>query len=465
MQIENIILQQLLINDDYARDVLPFLKEEYFEEESHSYYIIIKEFIEEYNTRPTKEVITIQIDKLKLNSDDINLMHKFNDDCFDQAKIDIEYKWLINETENFCKESALNIALWKSVEITKGEENNLTKEAIPEILSDALAVSFDTRIGHNYTEEAESRYKFYTDKENKIPFHIDKFNKITNGGVGTKTLNIVLGGTNVGKTLILCDFAGNYAMQGNDVLYITGEMSEENISKRIDANLLNVNMNDLENLSKELYMKKIDNLKNKMKGRIVVKEYPTSSAHVGHFRHLLKELRLKQKFIPKVIVVDYINIFLSSKLKMGNNINTNTYVKTVAEEFRGLAVERDIILWTATQTNRKGFTSSDIGLEDTAESFGLPQTADFMFAAMTNETLMEMGQYVIKQLKNRYDQNNIDRKFLVGVDYPKMRIYDINDDLSDQLSNIKKSEDNQKQTNVASFNKKQENNKYGNLST
>ena len=423
-RIERTTLKNLLYNEDYTRKVLPFLKPEYFEDRSERIvFSEIQKFIDQYNKRPTKETLQIDIGKRKdLNEEEykriVELISTLN-------KEEIDLDWLVNTTEKFCKDRAVHNAVMDGIHILDGKDKKHTPEAIPEILRDALSVSFDRNVGHDYLSDIERRFDFYHKKENRIPFDLDYFNKVTKGGLPTKTLNVALAGTGVGKTLFMCHQAASALAQNKNVLYITMEMAEERIAERIDANLLNISMEDLHMLNRKLFNDKITSLQSKTTGTLIIKEYPTASAGVNHYRALVNELALKRTFKPDLIFVDYINICASSRFKPGSNVNSYTYVKAIAEEMRGLAVELDVPIVTATQTTRSGFVSSDIGLEDTSESFGLPATADFMFALISSEELERAGQMLVKQLKNRYNDPTVNRKFIIGVDRARMRLFDI----------------------------------------
>ena len=423
-RIEKTTLKNLLYNEDYTRKVLPFLKPEYFEDRSERIvFSEIQKFIDQYNKRPTKETLQIDIGKRKdLNEDEykriVELISTLN-------KEEIDLDWLVNTTEKFCKDRAVHNAVMDGIHILDGKDKKHTPEAIPEILRDALSVSFDRNVGHDYLSDIERRFDFYHKKENRIPFDLDYFNKVTKGGLPTKTLNVALAGTGVGKTLFMCHQAASALAQNKNVLYITMEMAEERIAERIDANLLNISMEDLHMLNRKLFNDKITSLQSKTTGTLIIKEYPTASAGVNHYRALVNELALKRTFKPDLIFVDYINICASSRFKPGSNVNSYTYVKAIAEEMRGLAVELDVPIVTATQTTRSGFVSTDIGLEDTSESFGLPATADFMFALISSEELERAGQMLVKQLKNRYNDPTVNRKFIIGVDRARMRLFDI----------------------------------------
>jgi|TARA_R110000782_G_C14818401_1_gene413558 replicative DNA helicase len=423
--IENQILGSLLTRDAYARKVVPFISEEYFQSVADKIvFLKIRHYLTEYNSIPTKEALAIELSNdAKLSeteySDSIDLVDKLSGDP------DTNEEWLIDQTEKFCQEKAVYNAIMESIHIIDGEDEDKTKQAIPEILSNALSVSFDNSVGHDFMDDADARYDFYHHKEERIPFDLDYFNRITKGGIPKKSLSIILAGTGVGKSLAMCHFAAANMMQGKNVLYITMEMAEERIAERIDANLLNVPVDELINLPKAMYTKKINKLREDTPGRLIIKEYPTASAHVGHFRHLVNELSIKRKFIPDVIYIDYLNICSSSRFKAGSNVNSYTVIKAIAEELRGLAVEKNVPVISATQTTRSGFTNSDIGLEDTSESFGLPATADFMFALISTDELQELNQLMVKQLKNRYSDPSSNKRFVIGVDRPKMRLYDV----------------------------------------
>jgi replicative DNA helicase len=430
--IEKAIFANLIFNEQYARKALPFLKTEYFQSRTdQALFKIIDKYVQEYNNFPTKTALAVEIsDYPDLNDNEEQGLQQFVDQLVEDASTDQD--WLLDQTEKFCQDKAVYNAIMKSIQIFDGK-GNTDKGAIPTLLSEALAVSFDTHIGHDFIEDADSRYEFYHKKEHRIPFDLDYFNRITKGGLPKKTLNIALAGTGVGKSLFMCHCAAANLTKGLNVLYITMEMAEERIAERIDANLLNVTLEELAILPKDVYQKKIDRLKENTKGKLIVKEYPTSSAGSGHFRHLLNELILKRNFTPSIIYIDYLNICTSSRLKQGANVNSYTYIKSIAEELRGLAVEFNVPIVSATQTTRSGYSSSDVGLEDTSESFGLPATADFMFALMSNEELQEMNQMVVKQLKNRYNDPSYMRKFIIGVDRAKMKLYDVEQHAHEEL--------------------------------
>ena len=423
--VEQVILRNVLTNESYMRKVLPFIKPEYFQGVYNQLFKEAGKFVAKYNKLPNLDAFKIEID----NSD------KFNDDQY-QAAMEIlpnifapetsDEKWLEDTTEKWCQDRAIHNAIMESISIIDGKHKSLTKNALPDLLSKALAVSFDTNIGHDYIENVNERYEFYHEDEERIPFDIEFFNDITKGGLPNKTLNIALAGTGVGKSLFMCHCAGNVLVQGKNVLYITMEMAEERIAERIDANLLNIPLDQLQNITQDSLVKKVNNLAAKTNGKLIIKEYPTGSAHTGHFRALLNELKLKKNFIPDMIFIDYLNICASSRMKgMGGAINSYTYIKAIAEELRGLAVEFDVPIVSATQTTRSGYSSSDPGLEDTSESFGLPATADLMFALVSSEELEALGQIMVKQLKNRYNDPNFKKRFAVGIDRSRMKLYDI----------------------------------------
>lgn len=423
--IKYVILHNLLKNESYSRKVVPFIKVEYFKNKHDKVlFEITQDFILKYNNLPTKEVVNIMLEKKdNIIQDEYDTLCELVEELYKPQET-VDFEWLMDETEKFCKESAVYNAIMESINIIDG--NTTTDSgAIPDILSKALAVSFDSHVGHDYIEDSQLRYEFYHTIEQKIPFDLEYFNLITNNGTPAKTLNIVMAGTGVGKSLFLCHHAANCLKQNQNVLYITCEMAEERIAERIDANLLDITMDDLKQLPKAMYEKRIEKIAAGVKGKLIIKEYPTATANVNHFRFLLDELWLKKRFKPSIIFVDYLNICASARLKNGNNVNSYTYIKAIAEELRGLAVEYNVPLFSATQVNRTGFQNTDIGLEDTSESFGLPATADFMFAMISNDELDEMGQILIKQLKNRYNDTVINRKFLLGINRAKMKLTDI----------------------------------------
>jgi replicative DNA helicase len=422
-KVEFLILRNLLYNEEYIRKIIPFLKSEYFEDTNQK--IVFEEilsFVQEYNQPATKEVLCIEVEKRKdINDTSFNEILQLISSLDD---VPTEFNWLVNTTEKWCRDRAIYLALMESIHIADGKDEKKNRDSIPSILSDALAVSFDNHIGHDYLQDYEERYNSYHKKEDKIEFDLEYFNKITKGGLPNKTLNIALAGTGVGKSLFMCHVASSVLLQGRNVLYITLEMAEERIAERIDANLLNVPIQDIVDLPKQMFETKVTNLAKKTQGTLIIKEYPTASAHSGHFKSLLNELALKKSFRPDIIFIDYLNICASSRFKGGNNVNSYTLVKSIAEELRGLAVEFNVPIVSATQTTRSGFGSSDVELTDTSESFGLPATADLMFALISTEELEGLGQILVKQLKNRYNDPTIHKRFVVGIDRAKMRLYD-----------------------------------------
>lgn len=425
MNLETTILRNLITNEDFCRKVFPFIKDEYFSNDQKVLFGQIKDFILKYNQRPTIEALAIELDSLRNISDtDLKSCKETLSEWQKLPKEEVNQQWLLDSAEEFCQEKAIYQAMMKSIEIMNDKSSTQSKGAIPHMLTEALGVSFDPNIGHDYFDNYEARFDFYHRIEEKIPFDLEFFNKITKGGLPNKTLNIALAGTGVGKSLFMCHCAAANLTIGKNVLYITMEMSEEKIAERIDANLLNINLDDLQTLSKDMYEKRVLNAKAKTNGKLIIKEYPTASASAQHFRNLLNELRLKKSFKPDIIYVDYLNICSSSRIKTGANVNSYTLVKAIAEELRGLAVEFDVPLVSATQTTRSGYSSSDVDLTDTSESFGLPATADFMFAIMTNENLEALNQIMVKQLKNRYNDPTSNKRFIVGIDRAKMKLFD-----------------------------------------
>ena len=423
-QIEFLILRNLLHNEEYIRKVIPFIKSEYFEDKNQK--IVFEEihsFVLEYNQPATKEVLCIEIEKrIDINEQEFKEITQVISCLEDVAT---EFNWIVDTTEKWCRDRAIYLALMESIHITDGKDAKKNRDSIPTILSEALAVSFDTHIGHDYLLDYEQRYESYHRKEEKIEFDLEYFNKITKGGIPNKTLNIALAGTGVGKSLFMCHVASSVLLQGRNVLYITLEMAEEKIAERIDANLLNVNIKDIETLPKMMFDTKVNNIAKKTQGTLIIKEYPTASAHAGHFRALLNELSLKKSFKPDIIFIDYLNICGSSRYKSNFSVNSYSYVKAIAEELRGLAVESNVPIVSATQTTRSGFSSSDPDLTDTSESFGLPATADLMFALISTEELEGLGQIMVKQLKNRYNDPTMNKRFVIGIDRAKMRLYDV----------------------------------------
>ena len=434
-RLETTILKNLLFNEDYARKILPFIKLEYFSDNTEkNVFKEIEEHIQHYKHLPTYESIVINFTESKSLTEEqvrdaVQLVREINADKDEPTDVE----WLINQTEKFCQDRALYNAIMKSVKILDDKTQKENKGAIPKMLSDALGVSFDTSVGHDYMDDADARFEFYHRHEEKIPFDLDLFNKITKGGLPKKTLNIALAGTGVGKSLFMCHVAGSCLSQGLNVLYITMEMAEERIAERIDANLLNIDIADLNSISKQDYDRKFSALKVNTHGKLIIKEYPTAAASALHFRALLNELQLKKSFKPDIIFIDYLNICASARIKPGANVNSYSYIKAIAEELRGLAVEFDVPIVSATQTTRSGFTSSDPGLEDTSESFGLPATADFMFALISTEELQQLNQLMIKQLKNRYNDPTYYKRFVIGIDRAKMKLYDVEQSAQDDL--------------------------------
>jgi replicative DNA helicase len=423
-KIELLILRNLIYNEDYIRKVLPFLRKDYFQD--YNLKIIFDEiysFINEYNKPATKEALLIEVDKRTDLNETFYKEIVSIVDSFDNSPAELQ--WLIDTTEKWCRDRAIYLALMESIQIADGKNEDKNRDSIPSILSDALSVSFDNHVGHDYLQDYDQRYEYYNRKENKLEFDLDYFNKITNGGLSPKTLNIALAGTNVGKSLFMCHVAGSYLLQGRNVLYITLEMAEEKIAERIDANQMNVNIKDIKDLTKSTFESKINNISKKTQGSLIIKEYPTASAHAGHFKALLNELALKKSFKPDVIFIDYLNICSSSRYKGNISVNSYSYVKSIAEELRGLAVEFNVPIMSATQTTRSGFASSDPELTDTSESFGLPATADFLFALISTDELEQLNQILVKQLKNRYSDKSTYKKFVIGIDRSKMRLYDV----------------------------------------
>jgi replicative DNA helicase len=424
MRIETTILNNLLFNEEYSRKVIPFLNKKYFSSRGEA--IVFEEitnFFEKYNKPITQEILAIEVGNRKDISDtDLKEQQKL---IVDMKKQDTNQEWLLQETEQFCKKKAVYNAILDSIAIIDGRDKERQDDAIPSLLSDALGVSFDNHVGHSYLTDSDERYEFYHRVEEKVKFDLDMLNKITKGGLSNKTLNVILAGTGVGKSLFMCHCAAANLLDNKNVLYITMEMAEERIAERIDANLLNLSMDELKVVDKDIFDTRLDKVRKKSQGKLIIKEYPTAGAHAGHFRALLEELKLKQEFSPDIIYIDYLNICSSQRLRYGANVNSYTYVKTIAEELRGLAVEYNVPIVSATQTTRSGFTNSDPGLEDTSESFGLPATVDLMLALISTEELEELGQIMVKQLKNRYNDPSYYKRFVIGVDKSKMKLYDV----------------------------------------
>ena len=430
--IERTALSNLVSNEDYCRKVLPFIKPDYFSvKEERIVFEEITNFVDKYRKMPTKISLEIEVESRQdLTETEHN---KIVEIIKTLDSTDVDMDWLVDTTEKFCKDKAIYNAIVDGISIIDGKDKNRGADAIPSLLTDALAVSFDNAVGHDYFDDSASRFDFYHKIEERIPFDLEFFNKITKGGLPQKTLNIALAGTGVGKSLFMCHMAANCLSQGKNVLYITLEMAEERIAERIDANLLNVSMEDLHDLPKTMFEDKIKKIQKKTNGQLIIKEYPTASAHSAHFRGLIKELSIKKSFKPDMIFIDYLNICASSRLKGASQVNSYTYIKSIAEELRGLAVETNVPIMSATQTTRSGFGSTDIGLEDTSESFGLPATADFMFALISNEELDDLNQIVVKQLKNRYNDPTMNKRFVLGIDRSKMRLYDVDNKEQEDL--------------------------------
>lgn len=429
-RLEHSILKNLIYNDSYCRKVLPFISADYFADDTEKVvFKEVNEFVNKYKSLPTHEALVINFTESKSLTEaqvrtSINLLNEIHE----HREEPTEEQWLIEQTEKFCQDKAIYNAIMESVSILDDKNHKTSKGEIPKLLSDALGVSFDSHIGHDYINDAEERFDFYHRVEERVRFDLDLFNKITKGGLPVKTLNIALAGTGVGKSLFMCHVAAACISQGRNVLYITLEMAEERIAERIDANLLNIDIQELHTISKQDYDRKFDVLRSKTQGKLIIKEYPTASASTLHFRSLLQDLHLKKNFKPEIIFVDYLNICSSARMKPGNSVNSYTYIKAIAEELRGLAVEFAVPIVSATQTTRSGFTNSDPGLEDTSESFGLPATADFMFALITTEELEQLGQIMVKQLKNRYSDPNTYKRFVIGIDRSKMKLFDAEPD-------------------------------------
>ena len=432
-RIEEIILKNLFVSDTFTRKVIPYLEEDYFSDRSERLvYKQITEYFMKYNECPTHEALSIQLNDLTgVNDEEVkNAMTTINQ-C-KQSTDETPHDFLVDETEKWCKDRAIYNAVMESIQIID-KSSTREKGEIPDILKDALSVSFDHHSGHDVIEDSDDRFISYNTVEDKLPFDLEMMNKITKGGLPNKTLNVIMAGTGVGKSLFMCHCAANNLMMGKNVLYISMEMSEEKIAERIDANLMNLPIQDLSNLPKDMYDKKVKSIRDKTTGKLIVKEYPTASAHTGHFRHLLQELNLKKDFLPDIIYVDYLNICASARMRAGASVNSYTMVKSIAEEMRGLAVEFKLPIVTATQTNRQGFTSTDVGLEDTSESFGLPATADLMVALISTEELEELDQIMVKQLKNRYNDPTYYRRFIIGVDRSRMKLYDCEQSATEEL--------------------------------
>jgi len=431
-RIEKVILRNLVYNEEYLRKVLPFIEPDYFNDRSERIvFQHITKYVAEYNSLITKEVLRIEIeDRRDITQDEVK---NINGTINELEDIECDFEWLSDTTEKWCRDRAIYLALMESIKIADGQDDKKNRDAIPTILSDALSVSFNRNVGHDYLADYEERYELYNRKESRIQFDLEFFNKITKGGLPNKTLNIALAGTGVGKSLFMCHHASSVLLEGKNVLYITLEMAEEKIAERIDANLLNVNIQEIVDLPKPIFESKVTSLAKKTQGSLIIKEYPTASAHSGHFKALLNELALKKSFKPDIIFIDYLNICASSRYRAGSNVNSYSYIKAIAEELRGLAVEANVPIVSATQTTRSGFASSDVDLTDTSESFGLPATADLMFALISTEELEGLGQIMVKQLKNRYNDPTYNRRFVIGVDRTKMRLYDCEQSAQDDV--------------------------------
>ena len=451
--IEQTILRNLLTDEKYMRKVLPFIKPDYFQGIYKTLFKEAGKYVAKYNKLPTSESLAIELQNTNMSEDQYAMAMDIVPQLFTKEKIDDQ--WLLDNTEKWCQDRAIYNSIMESISIIDGKHESLTKNALPELLQKALGVAFDRNVGHDYIENVEERYEFYHKEEDRIPFDLDYFNKITKGGVPNKTLNIALAGTGVGKSLYMCHVAASSLVEGRNVLYITMEMAEERIAERIDANLLNTPIDQLNNLSREMFRTKVEDIARKTTGKLIIKEYPTGSAHTGHFRALLNELKLKRQFEPDIIFIDYLNICASSRMKgMGGAINSYNYIKAIAEELRGLAVEFDVPVFSATQTTRSGYSNSDVGLEDTSESFGLPATADLMFALISTEELQNRGQMMVKQLKNRYNDPTQNRRFVIGVDRSKMRLYDVSEseqDLTDDTPVFDKSQSHEEMSKFKDF--------------
>lgn len=433
MRIEQKILSSLIHNEEFTRKVSPFILPSYFSDKTDRSVIQeILNFFGKYNKIPTQDVIKIELTNRK------DLTDKELGECIKSVdnlnKDETNYEWLVEHTEKFCKDRAVYNAILDSIKIINGEDNKVTQEAIPKILQDALSISFDQNVGHDYLDDANLRYDFYHRKEEKLPFDLDMMNKITSGGLSRKSLNVVLAGTNAGKSLFMCHIAASTLMQGRNVLYITLEMAEEKIAERIDANLMNISLDELKVIDKSAFDSRVNKIAQKTQGKLIIKEYPTASAHSGHFRALIEELKGKREFVPDIIIIDYLNICTSARLKMGASVNSYLYIKSIAEELRGLAVEYNLPILTATQTTRGGFNNSDVELTDTSESFGLPATADLMIALIRSEELDQLNQIMIKQLKNRYADPSYFKRFVIGVDRSKMKLYDVENSAQDGIT-------------------------------
>jgi len=427
VRIETQILANLINNEKFVRKVIPFMREDYFSEaDDRKVFQAIKTYVDKYNGTPTKSALLIALQEDRSVTEDLYLKCESAINGLN-AEENTDEAWLLDETEKYCKDKAIYNAIMDSIQIIDGTNKDVGPDSLPSLLSDALAVGFDNNVGHDYIENADKRYEFYHRLEEKVPFDLEYFNKITEGGLANKTLNIALAGTGVGKSLFMCHMASAAISLGKNVLYITLEMAEERIAERIDANMMNVPIQDLKDMPKKMFENRIGKINEKIQGRLIIKEYPTASAHAGHFKALLNELKLKKSFRPDIIFIDYLNICSSSRFRPGSAANSYTIIKSIAEELRGLAVESDVPIVSATQTTRSGYGNSDVELTDTSESFGLPATADLMFALITTEELEQMGQLMVKQLKNRYSDPTVNKRFMLGIDRSKMRLYDLDE--------------------------------------
>ena len=432
MRLEKQILSNLILCEDYTRKTIAFLKEDYFlDAEFRVVFASISDHFQKYNQVPSKNALLIALQENRQITEDLYAKSEELINSLNSAESDND--WMIDQTEKFCKDKAVYNAIMQSIQIIDGQDKRYSVDSLPSILSDALSVGFDNHVGHDYIDDAQLRFDFYHREEEKLPFDLDYFNRITEGGLSNKTLNVALAGTGVGKSLFMCHCAASCIAQGKNVLYITLEMAEERIAERIDANMMNVPITDLRDLSKKMFDDRVDKIKNKIDGRLIIKEYPTASAHVGHFRTLLEELKVKQNFVPDIIYVDYLNICVSQRLRGNVGANSYTIVKSIAEELRGLAVEFDVPIVTATQTTRGGYNNSDVDLTDTSESFGLPATADLMFALISTEELEQQGHIMVKQLKNRYSDPTRNKRFMIGVDRAKMRLFDLDEEAQQDI--------------------------------
>ncbi|RPG31862.1 MAG: DNA primase [Muricauda sp. TMED12] len=444
--LETTILRNLISNDQYTRTVIPFLKPEYFDAEHRQIFNQIANFVAKFNKLPTSEALLIEMSSSSTSADAMGIAQTLKQ----EESTDVD--WLVDKTEQWCQERAVFLAVMKSIEIIDGKHTDVSNGAIPDLLKDALGVCFDARVGHDYIDNFAERYDFYNRKETRTTFDLEYFNKITKGGVPNKTLNIILAGTGVGKSLFMCHCAAANLTRGKNVLYITMEMAEERIAERIDANLMNVQLDQIANLGIKMFENKVSQIAKKTQGKLIIKEYPTGAAHVGHFRALLNELKLKRKFTPDVIYIDYLNICASSRMKgLSGSVNTYSLIKSIAEELRGLAVEFNVPVFSATQTTRSGYSNTDVGLEDTSESFGLPATADLMFALISNDELAELNQIMVKQLKNRYNDPNLHKRFVIGVDRSRMKLYDVEEEAQKDLVTNQVSSNNNNQKDFSGF--------------